>query len=541
MSSRYPVVTVLVASLLLAAGAVFAGNSKSPNFLIVYMDDLGWADTSVPMMDSEPESRSDFYQTPNLEKLAERGMRFSNGYAPAPTCTPSRKSIQFGKTPGRLQYTFVHDVLALKRDLKWQDEVSLADVLKASGKNYITAHFGKGMGSERMETIGYDVHDEFDGNAANGNFHGERVDLKSRKPLPADDPKRIYSLERRSLKFLDEHAGKRPFFLMISQYAVHVPHHASEHVIDKYRKLPRGKYCKDEDYLPTDQVSASRKNSHWRLQYAAMIDEVDAGLGKMMDLLEERGELENTYIIYTSDNGGGMKPNGPLSWGKAQLFEGGLRVPWVVAGPGVKQGVQCDVPVVQWDLLSTLHDLSGSKAALPEDLDGASLRDVFEKGNAGRVERPGEGLVFHYPCYFAPPLTLIRIGDYKYMKHLLTGETKLFNLADDISEKNNLAAAMPEKAAYMDKVLTDYLEEIDAEDVQDVYQARFEELDRFEAGAKSNYEKNSARLKQAGDAEGIAALRAELEADLERFAKNREEVRRNMHASHWAGGVPNRK
>ena len=540
MRSRYPVLTVLFTTLLLAAGAVFAGNSEVPNFLIVYMDDLGWADTSVPMMDSEPESRSDFYQTPNLEKLAERGMRFSNGYAPAPTCTPSRKSIQFGKTPGRLQYTFVHDVLALKRNLKWQDEVSLADVLKSSGKNYITAHFGKGMGSERMETIGYDVHDEFDGNAANGNFHGERVDLKSRKPLPDDDPKRIYSLERRSLKFLDEYAGKRPFFLMISQYAVHVPHHASEHVIDKYRKLPRGKYCKDEDYLPTDQVSDSRKNSHWRLQYAAMIDEVDAGLGKMMDLLEERGQLDNTYIIYTSDNGGGMKPNGPLSWGKAQLFEGGLRVPWVVAGPGVKKGVQCDVPVVQWDLLSTLHDLSGSKAALPEDLDGASLREVFERGNAGRVERPGEGLVFHYPCYFAPPLTLIRMGDYKYMKHLLTGETKLFNLAEDISEKNNLAAAMPEKAAHMDKVLADYLKEIDAEDVQDVYQARFEELDRFEAGARSNYEKNSARLKRAGDAEGIAALSAELEADLARFAKNREEVRRNMHASHWAGGVPNR-
>ena len=541
MNVPRPVLSAFFGALALVASTLTAESSSTPNFLIVYMDDLGWADTSVPMMDSEPESRSDFYQTPNLEKLAARGMRFSSGYAPAPTCTPSRKSIQFGKTPGRLQYTFVHDVLALKRELKWQDEVSLADVLKASNKNYITAHFGKGMGSERMETIGYDVHDEFDGNAANGNFHGERVDLKSRKPLPADDPKRIYSLERRSLKFLDENAGKRPFFLMISQYAVHVPHHASEHVIDKYRKLPRGKYCKDEDYLPTDQVSASRKNSHWRLQYAAMIDEVDAGLGKMMDLLEERGELENTYIIYTSDNGGGMKPNGPLSWGKAQLFEGGLRVPWVVAGPGVKQGVQCDVPVVQWDLLSTLHDLSGSKAALPEDLDGASLRDVFEKGNAGRVERPGEGLVFHYPCYFAPPLTLIRIGDYKYMKHLLTGETKLFNLADDIGEKRNLVSAMPEKAARMDKVLTDYLKEIDAEDVQDVYQARFEELDRFEQMARVNYQKGVANLKKTGDLAGVATLRAELEADLERFSKNREEVRINMQSSHWAGGPPRKK
>jgi arylsulfatase A len=515
-----------------------ASARPAPNFLIVYMDDLGWADTSVPMMDSEPESKSDFYQTPNLERLAERGMRFSNGYAPAPTCTPSRKSIQFGKTPGRLKYTFVHDVLALKRGLKWQNETSLADVLKASNKNYITAHFGKGMGNERMETIGYDVQDEFDGNAANGNFHGERVDLKSRKPLPDGDPKRIYSLERRSLKFLDEHAGKRPFFLMISQYAVHVPHHASEHVIDKYRKLPRGKYCKDEDYLPTDQVSDGKKNSHWRLQYAAMIDEVDAGLGKMMDLLEARGEFGNTYIIYTSDNGGGLKPNGPLNWGKAQLFEGGLRVPWVVAGPEVKQGVQCDVPVVQWDLLSTLHDLSGSKAPLPRNLDGGSLRDVFEKGNAGRVKRPVEGLVFHYPCYFAPPLSVIRMGDHKYMKHLLTGETKLFNLAEDIGEMNDLAAAMPEKACQMDKVLTDYLEAIDAEDLQEVYQARFEELDRFEKMSRANSKKQYANLKTSGDTKGMAKLKSELDKDLERFAKNRDEVRRNMQGTHWAGGAP---
>ena len=526
------------ASFVVSLYSISASAKPTPNFLIVYMDDLGWADTSVPMMDSEPESKSDFYQTPNLEKLAERGMRFSNGYAPAPTCTPSRKSIQFGKTPGRLQYTFVHDVLALKRELKWQDEVSLADVVKVANKNYITAHFGKGMGNERMETIGYDVHDEFDGNAANGNFHGDYVDLKSRKHLPDDDPKRIYSLKRRSLKFLDENAGKRPFFLMISQYAVHVPHKASEHVIEKYRKLPRGKYCKDEDYLPTDQVSDSKKNSHWRLQYAAMIDEVDAGLGKMMDLLEERGELDNTYIIYTSDNGGGLKPNGPLSWGKAQLFEGGLRVPWVVAGPGVKQGVQCDVPVVQWDLLSTLHDLSGSKAPLPDDLDGGSLRSVFEKGNAGKVERPGKGLVFHYPCYFAPPITLIRMGDYKYMKHLLTGETMLFDVSKDLGEKNNLASAMPERAAQMDKVLGDYLREIDAEDVQEVYQARFEELDRFERMAREVYAKDAARLKAAGDTASLAKAKARLDENLERFTKNREEVRRNMQASHWAGGPP---
>ena len=116
--------------------------AEPPNIVIVYVDDLGWADTSVRMDDRDPESASDFNQTPNLEELASRGVKFSNAYAPAPTCTPSRKSIQFGKTPARLKYTFVHDVLALERKLSWKDETSLADVLKEANRGYITAHFG---------------------------------------------------------------------------------------------------------------------------------------------------------------------------------------------------------------------------------------------------------------------------------------------------------------------------------------------------------------------------------------------------------------
>lgn len=512
--------------------------SSAPNFIIMYIDDLGWADTSVPMMDSEPESKSDFYQTPHLEELAARGMRFSNAYAPAPTCTPSRKSIQFGKTPGRLQYTFVHDVLALKRNLTWVDEVSMADVLKESGQRYVTAHFGKGMAArEYMKEIGYDVTDEYD-IGCNGNFHGDYVDIKSRTPLPADDPKRMRSLKKSSVDFVRENAGKNPFFMMISHYAVHVPHAASPELIEKYRNSPRGKYCKDEDYLPTDQVSDSMKNSHWRLQYAAMIDEIDQGLGALVDELKAAGELENTYIIYTSDNGGGMRPNGPLGWGKAQLYEGGIRIPMVVAGPGVKAGVQCDEPVVQWDFLPTIHDLAGVSQPLPEDLDGGSLRSVFEQGNAGSVERPVEGMVFHYPCYFAPPLSVIRVGDYKYMKHLLTGEMQLFNLKSDYSEKQNLAKAMPEKAAELDKILEDYLKSIDAEDVQDVYQARLEELDHFEAQSREIFARESARLDPVADAAKLAQMKKRLDDNVERFNKNREEVAVYRTSSHWAGGPP---
>jgi arylsulfatase A-like enzyme len=213
----------------------------------------------------------------------------------------------------------------------------------------------------------------------------------------------------------------------------------------------------------------------------------------------------------------------------------------VVAGPGVKENVQCDVPVVQWDFLATIHDLAGVSTPLPEDLDGGSLRGVFERGNAAEVERPVEGMVFHYPCYFAPPMSVIRLGDYKYMKHLLTGETQLFNLKNDYSEKFNLAREMPEKAAELDKVLSDYLVSIDAEDVQDVYQARLEELDHFEAQSRAIFARESARLDPVADADKIAQLKKRLDDNLLRFEKNREEVAVYRTSSHWAGGPPRKK
>ena len=149
-------------------------------------------------------------------------------------------------------------------------------------------------------------------------------------------------------------------------------------------------------------------------------------------------------------------------------------------------------------------------------------------------------MVFHYPCYFAPPLSVIRVGDYKYMKHLLTGEMQLFNLKNDYSEKQNLAKAMPEKAAELDKILADYLESIDAEDVQDVYQARLEELDHFEAQSREIFTRESARLDPVADAAKIAKMKKRLDDNLARFDKNREEVAVYRTSSHWAGGPPNK-
>ena len=441
--------------------------AQKPNFLIVYVDDLGWADTSVRMMKGDPESASDFHQTPHLEQLARRGMVFSNAYAPAPTCTPSRKSIQFGKTPGRLQYTFVHDVLALERKLKWQDELSLADVVKAADASYVTAHFGKGMGGEQMKTIGYDVTDEIDGKADNGNFHGDFVSLRNRVPLPADNPKRMASLRKSSVDFLKQHSGKRPFLMMVSHYAVHVPHAARPDLIEKYRRLPRGKHCQDEDYLPTELIPEGRKISHWRLQYAAMLEELDEGLGAMVVELRKTGQLDNTLIIFTSDNGGLSTSEGsptsnlPLRGGKGWLYEGGIREPYLIKWPSMHHpGSTSSYPVSSVDFYPTLLELAGLPLKPDQHLDGVSLVPLLE----GKT-LPSRSMFWHYPHYSNQggfPGGAIRSGPWKAIERYEDGTVHLYHLLDDPGETHDLSSQHPEKLASLRSELHRWYREVDA-------------------------------------------------------------------------------
>ena len=334
MRSTTPIMLCLFsfATVVIAAQSVAGAegsDKRRPNFVIFYTDDQGWADTSVRMMKDRADSASDFYQTPNLERLAREGMRFSNAYAPSPTCTASRISIQFGKTTARLKQTTVHDVLAKMRGIDCADELSMAHVIKAADSRYITAHFGKGMAIRRMEDTGYDITDEEDpGNHGNGNFHGDWLSTGNKKPLPADDPKRIFSLTRKANAFIaaQVEAG-RPFFLMVSHYAVHVHHAALAETIEKYRAQPRGRVCRDRDYEDPASIPDSYKIGSWALQYAAMIDNLDSSLGSILETLDRTGIADSTYVIFTSDNGGGFVDNGPLAGGKARMFEGGLRVP----------------------------------------------------------------------------------------------------------------------------------------------------------------------------------------------------------------------
>ena len=477
--------------------SVFTSFAKdSPNFIIIYMDDLGWHQTSVRMMDSEPLSKHPFYKTPNVERLAEMGMCFSNAYAPTATCTGSRVSIQFGQTSARTQYRYVFDVYHKKqRPEGYAGQYSLADSVKTAGKNYITAHFGKGM-SEKLKMVNYDVTDEYEEHAPNGNLHGEKIDIPTREDLPPDNPKRIYSLIDESMKFLKKNAGKRPFMMMVSHYSVHVPHAASKKYMDKWQ----AKY--DALEKPTDKEELRLFERECKPLYGAMLEETDQHIGIILDYLKKVGELDNTYVIFTSDNGSECIPrtkenrrnNGPLQEGKYSCFEGGIRVPFIVSGPGIRGGAYCDVPVVQWDLLATLHDLSGNETPLPGDIDGGSLKNVFFKGNKGKVKRGAPGIIHHFPSHYQVPISAIRIGDYKFMRNMNTDEKKLFNVVVDYREKNDLAQKMPKKAASMDKMLRTYIEEVDGGDVKDSYQAFYETMDDFEGRAVENHKRKMKEL-----------------------------------------------
>ena len=198
-----------------------------------------------------------------------------------------------------------------------------------------------------------------------------------------------------------------------------------------------------------------------KANYAAMMENMDSSIGMVLDELKVQGLEKNTYVIFASDNGGGQS-NAPLQGGKAKMWEGGLRIPMIVAGPGIAAKSQCDKPVAPWDYLTTMHDLVGSTAALPDDLDGISLRPVLEQGNDGQLAKRDTGLVFHFPAHYTVPITSYRDGDFKLMRHLNTGEIKLFNVVEDMGESNDLSKTMPEKTADMVRKLDAYLEKVGA-------------------------------------------------------------------------------
>ena len=420
-----------------------------PSFIFVLADDQGWNGTSVQMMEDEPLSRSDYMETPNLEILARQGARFSQAYSAAPVCAPSRYGIQFGKTPARLSLIRVG---MNSSHIQHEEYASIPKALKEIDSSYVAAHFGKwGMGST-PEVLGYDVSD----GPTQNREGGFKNDKSQWDPKAKTDPKNIFDLTDRAIDFMSENAN-RPFYLQVSHYAVHADIEARSSTLEKYN-------AKEPGLRQTNPG------------FAAMTEDLDEGLGKLMAAVDRLGLAENTYIIYMSDNGSvpnipGAKKyeesyNYPLSRGKWDAMEGGVRVPLIIRGPGVTQGMESKVPVSGTDMLPTIVDLAGNGMREFEAIDGGSFRGALLNNPRDVVERPVPGLFFHVPyrngIALKRPHSALRMGDYKLLKFQDNDESFLFNLALDISENRDISGENPEKVGEMLTALEEYLKDVHA-------------------------------------------------------------------------------
>lgn len=431
--------------------------AERPNFILIFTDDQGWSSTSLQMDDEQPSSRSDFYQTPNIERLARAGKRFTHGYASAAICSPSRRSLQFGQTPARQgDIRFANDY-----SLDSDTHLAIPGVLKSIDPTYRTAHYGKWdlRADIFPEDLGYD---ESDGNTGNkdGNMNSNSI-TKWTEYFINSNPKKIRSLTSRALNFMERQVkSDHPFYLQISHYATHVDIQATEESFDEYWKKDPG-------------------TKHGDPGMAAMTRDLDDGIGLILDKVHELGIEDNTYIILMADNGGvelmpqtrekmippseygRMRRNYPLRGGKWTLYEGGIRVPFIVAGPGIDPGSQTSKSVVGWDILPTITDLAGLEGELPQDVDGHSFKNVLT-GTFPMNEMASRPLIFHrYNDHY--PHSAIIFGHYKLIKRWKKGEVELYNLFDDIGETNNIADSLPTKTKELYTMLIDYLKEVNAE------------------------------------------------------------------------------
>ena len=447
---------LLTAALLVVAALARPGRAAPPpNFIVILADDQGWGTTSVMMDPLVPDSKSDFFKTPNIERLAAAGMRFSEGYAAHPNCSPSRAAILTGRSPASLHLTDIierHDGPEyVGNHLIPPDHVSalpateqtIPMLLKAHDPAYHAALFGKWhLAGGGPAKFGFDESDGPTGNRQ-GNL---------KKNLP-DDPKQIFSITRKSIAFVNEQVkAGHPFYLEVAHYATHEADQSLAATRERFRAMPKGK-------------------RHVNVPYGSMLSDMDTGIGQLLDAVKAAGIADNTYIIYTSDNGsvptndpGNI--NGPVHGYKATAWEGGIRVPFMVVGPGIKGGAVSRTPVVGYDLLPTICDLAGV-STYPKVVEGGSMKSVLLGDGKADVKRPEDFLVFHWPHYqiakHSTPDSTILVGGWKLHYWWETGKVQLYHLDKDLGESNDLAGQEPVRASQMKDQLNAYLAKVHAQ------------------------------------------------------------------------------
>ena len=457
----------LLGGTLAAPGRATAADAARgrPNFVFFLIDDMGWMDLGC--------QGSTFYETPNIDALAAAGMRFTNAYAACPVCSPTRASILAGRYPARLRLT---NYIAGRRAGKLlsapylhhmrAEEITIAEALKAAG--YATGFIGKWHLGGRKPYLPTDQ--GFDTNVAGtgsgmprGYFSPYR---NSRLP---DGPKGEYLTDRltdEAVRFLDANA-KRPFLLYLSHYAVHTPLQAKRDLVARYKakaaKLPPPKGPK---FLPEPPRRARQIQDH--PVYAGMVQSTDESVGRVMKKLRDLGLDDNTIVIFMSDNGGLSTSEGsptsnvPLRAGKGWLYEGGIREPMIVRWPGaVEPGSVSDEVVTSTDFYPTMLAMAHMPLRPKQHCDGVSLAPLLRQ--TGKLDR--KAIYWHYPHYGnqgGTPGGAVRAGDWKLIEFYEDMRVELYNLRDDIGEKNDLAAKQPAKADELRKMLHAWREEVGA-------------------------------------------------------------------------------
>jgi arylsulfatase A-like enzyme len=410
-------------------------HAAPPNVILILMDDMGWRDVGF--------AGNDFVETPNLDRLAKEGIRFTQAYASAPNCAPTRACLMSGQyTPRHGVFTVIdprhdpgqshHKVISAKSNEALSgDVVTIAELLQSKG--YVTACFGMwnlGRGRSGPSTPTGQGFDHFK----------EPKSIGFEKDAYFDSDGRYCSdvLTDETLAFIEGNRS-RPFFVYLATHDVHAPLEPKPELVAKYEKKAQHANVSDAE-----------------IQQAASVEAIDLNVGRIMDKLKELKLDDNTIVIFTSDNGGTPQFVAPLNGSKGALYEGGIRVPAAIWWKGLKNpGRDFDEPVLSMDFYPTIAELADADLPKNQPIDGTSLISVL-RDDAKSLKR--DSVFWHFPCYIGrgEPSSAVRMGDWKLIEKFQDESFELYNLKNDPGEKKNLAESQPQKAKELKQVLSDW-------------------------------------------------------------------------------------
>ncbi|MCP5535025.1 MAG: sulfatase [Akkermansiaceae bacterium] len=438
---------------------------KKPNVIVFFIDDLGWADLGC--------YGSTFHETPHIDKLAQNGVRYTQAYSAHAVCSPTRAAMMTGKAPQRVGITNWINQPSNKTLPK--EETTIAEAFKAAG--YQTGYTGKWHLGEKDDQLptshGFTWMKATNraGQPASYFYPFSKVSKRGTYwdvPDLSEGKKGDYltdALTDQALHFIDANQD-RPFFLQLAHYAVHAPIQAPLELVKKYRQKREKLYGDTPTPRIPDRYNTVSRGRQDHAAYAAMTENLDMNIGRVLDHLEKRGLTSNTIVVFTSDNGGychlisnpGATCNLPLRSGKGWNYEGGIRIPTIISWPGKITPRSSDTPCITMDLFPTLLELTGQALQPKQHLDGHSLASDLNTRPDDTLK--SRALYWTYPHGHGSghrPSHAIRKDNWKLI-HFEKGKThELYNLAKDLGEKTDLAEKFPDKVKALDKELNEWI------------------------------------------------------------------------------------